>query len=64
MGDAYFDIDLVKEEEKEPTEKETCFERVHRWANYDPILFLGCFALTSFLFIMMIFVIVWAIYNK
>jgi hypothetical protein len=65
MEDAYFDIDLVRDHVvAETNEKETWFERCRRWANYDPILFVGCFAFATFLFVMIVFLIVWAIYNK
>jgi len=66
MDESYFDIDLPREQLVivETNDKETCFERLHRWANYDPVLFVGCFGFVTFVFVIVIFIIVWAIYNK
>jgi hypothetical protein len=55
MEDSYFDIEK---------DEETCFKRLHRWANYDAVLFFGCVGFLLFILIMIVFLIVWAIYNK
>jgi hypothetical protein len=65
MGEEYYDIDIVKDEQLiQNDDRETCNERCIRWANYDTVLFLGCFSLLTFLCILFIFLVVWAIYNK
>jgi hypothetical protein len=65
MDESYFDIDIERDNEiKEQQKEETCYERCHRWANYDAVLFFGCLFFLLFLMVMMIFLIVWAISNK
>jgi hypothetical protein len=65
MGEEYYDIDIVKDEQLiQNDDRETCNERCRRWANYDTVLFVGCFGLLTFLCVLFIFLVVWAIYNK
>jgi hypothetical protein len=65
MDESYFNIDIEREEQRiEQQEEETWYERCHRWANYDIVLFFGCLFFLVFIIVMMIFLIAWTFTHK